>query len=68
MRCGNTEVRIKPERIAFLKFILEGYDGLATVTTLDRKKGLVRLIYSESRTEEFNSLLQELLPTLIPTD
>ena len=64
MRCCNQELCINPQRIAFLKFILEGYDGLATVTTLDRKDGLVRLVYPESRSREFDELLNELLPDL----
>ena len=65
MKCNNSEIRLEPKKIAFLKFILEGYDGLATVTTLDRKEGLVRLIYPESRTQELNLLIQELLPRLV---
>ena len=64
MRCCNHEIRVNPQRIAFLKFILEGYDGLATVTTLDRKDGLVRIVYPESRNREFGELLNELLPDL----
>lgn len=36
------QVQIAPERIAFLKFILEGYDNLATLSTIDRNTGLVK--------------------------
>ena len=64
MNCCSNEVHIEPKRIAFLKFILEGYDGLATITTLDRKKGLVRIIYPESRARELGLLLQDLIPSL----
>ena len=36
-------LRIRPERISWLRFLLEGYDGLAVLTTLSAAEGLVRL-------------------------
>lgn len=36
-------LRIRPEKISWLKFILEGYDGLAVLSTLARETGLVRI-------------------------
>ena len=36
-------LRIRPERISWLRFLLEGYDGLAVLTTLSAADGLVRL-------------------------
>lgn len=53
-------IRVNPKRIAFLKFILEGYDGLALVTTLDRRDGLVRLLVPTARHDELWRLLAEL--------
>ncbi len=35
--------RVDPYEIHYLKFILEAYDGLATLTTLDPQEGLVQL-------------------------
>ena len=35
--------RVDPYEIHYLKFVLEGYDGLATLTTLDPRQGLVQL-------------------------
>ncbi|MFP3870706.1 MAG: DUF4911 domain-containing protein [Syntrophobacteria bacterium] len=35
--------RVDPYEIHYLKFILEGYEGVATLTTLDSRAGLVRL-------------------------
>ncbi len=29
--------------VSYLKYILEGYEGLATVTTVDREKSIVQL-------------------------
>ena len=53
-------IRVNPKGIAFLKFILEGYDGLALVTTLDRRDGLVRLLVPAARHDELWRLLAEL--------
>ncbi len=38
--------RVEKSRIGFLKFIFEGYDNLAVLTTLDSAAGLVRLTIS----------------------
>jgi len=35
--------RVVPKRIAFLKFILEAYDGLALLSTLDPHEGVVEI-------------------------
>jgi hypothetical protein len=51
---------IAPHRFHFLKFILEGYDGLAILSSVDGKKGTVRLRYPV----ESEPLLFELLSAL----
>lgn len=51
---------IAPARFHFLKFILEGYDGLAILSSVDGKIGTVRLRYPA----ESESLLFELLSAL----
>jgi len=35
--------RVDRHKIGYLKFILEGYEGLATLSTLDAKRGIVVL-------------------------
>jgi hypothetical protein len=50
-------LRVRPERIALFRFLLEGYDGLAVLSTMDAKDGLVRLIVPESRYTELWRLL-----------
>jgi hypothetical protein len=52
--------RVAPDRIAFVKFILEGYDGLAILTTTDRTSGEIALRYYPARQDELLSLLKEL--------
>lgn len=51
---------IAPARFYFLKFILEGYDGLAILSSVDGKMGTVRLRYPA----ESEPLLFELLSAL----
>ena len=50
-------LRVRPDRIALFCFLLEGYDGLAVLSTMDAKQGLVRLIVPESRYTELWLLL-----------
>ena len=36
-------LRIRPEKISWLRFIFEGYDGMAVLSTLSPETGLVRI-------------------------
>jgi hypothetical protein len=54
--------RIPARKIAFLKFVLEGYDGLAVLTTVNRGLGLVSLRYFPACREELVALLESLQP------
>ncbi len=56
----NIYIRISPRSIAFLKFILEGYDGIATVTTIDKADGLVRLLVPAGRHDELWPVLADI--------
>lgn len=57
---------IRPEKISWLRFILEGYDGLATLTTISAKIGLVRLralnVSFEATMKLIDSLASDLSP------
>ncbi|HBD08659.1 MAG TPA: hypothetical protein DCZ69_10400 [Syntrophobacteraceae bacterium] len=41
--CTVWHLIIRPREIHFLRFILEAYEGVATLTTLEPKLGLIRL-------------------------
>jgi len=64
-RCSAIELRISPDRIHFLKFILEGYDGLAILSTLDARQGLVRIVYPPGMQKDLAGLLHEVSPAII---
>ena len=59
--------RIASNRIHFLKFILEAYDGLAVMSTLDAKQGVVWVGYFESGGEQLFGLMNALAPDLLPS-
>ena len=59
-------LRVSPEKIWYLKFLLEGHDGLALVSTIDRGSGLVRLVTSKGRYKEAMQLVQNLAEELLP--
>lgn len=51
--------KISPSKIAFLKFLLEGYDHLAILTILDPKKGICRVSFYPSEKELVTSVLED---------
>ena len=55
---------IRSERIGWLRFILEGYDGLALLTTLSTEKGLVRIRTLQTGFVETMQLIETLAPDL----
>jgi hypothetical protein len=57
---------IRPEQISWLRFILEGYDGLAILTTISAKIGLVRLHAFNSSFAEAMRLIESLSVELTP--
>ena len=52
--------RVDPYEIHYLKFILEAYEGLATLTTLNSKTGLIQLAVPPERQGSLESLLEAL--------
>ena len=52
--------RIPRAEIGYLRFILESYDGLAFVRTLDRHEALVEVAYSPALSEDAEGLLEAL--------
>lgn len=55
---------IRPKKISWLRFILEGYDGLATLSTLSAAHGLVCIQTPDCRYLETMVLLEALAEDL----
>lgn len=64
MECQELFLSINQSQIALLRFILEGYDGLAQLSTVSKKGAtcLIRLYFPISRKDELWSLLAETAP------
>jgi len=52
--------QVDPYEIHYLKFILEAYDGLATLTTLDSQEGLVQLAVPPGCSRSLEILMEAL--------
>lgn len=59
-------LRIRTDRISLFRFLLEGYDGLAVLSTVDGQQGLVRLIVPKDRYTELWTLLAAICGELAP--
>jgi len=53
-------LRIDRKHIAYLKFILEGYDGAAVVSTVDRSAGIVQLDIGPGCEEDVDLIIKDL--------
>ncbi len=66
MKFEDLFLRINPKQFHFLKFILEGYDGLAILSCHDIKMGLVVLRYPKERRKDVTDLISSLSNQLSP--
>jgi hypothetical protein len=63
--CSLLQLEISPDRIHFLKFILEGYDGLAILSTLDARLGIVAIRYPPEIENDLKELLYNIGPQIV---
>lgn len=63
--CSSLQLEISPDRIHFLKFILEGYDGLALLSTLNSRQGLIEIKYPPEVEDDLKDLLKKLAPQIV---
>jgi len=61
-------VEVKRREISYLKFILEGYDGLVTVTTVDGNSGRVSLTFHPSVLPDVERILETLKQEIVLTE
>ena len=53
-------IQIPPQEIAYLSFIIESYEGVAVVRTIDPRAGLVELMVSPHFQVEMDAILLDL--------
>ena len=61
---ASCRIRIDPEQIYFLKFILEGYDNLTIMSTVDRIEGVMELKYPSELEQDVKQVLQSMAQRL----
>ena len=64
-QCSLLRLEITPERIHFLKFILEGYDGLALLSTVDAGQGIIEIRYPPEIETDLQKLLHNIGPQIV---
>jgi hypothetical protein len=64
-RTKTSYYRVDRREIAFLKFIFEAYNGVATLTTIDPTKGIVALRSAPHCREQVAEILQNLKKEII---
>ena len=52
--------RVKHRDMVFLKFILEAYEGMNTMSTVDNVAGIIRIAVMTGFVEDMDALLAEL--------
>lgn len=61
-------MRISPDRFHYLKFILEGYDNLAILSSYQSSDGIVVLRYPREMTRDLFDLLGSLASHLVKSN
>jgi len=56
----NQHYRVDRREIAFIKFIFEGYDGIAMMRTLDPARGIIALHIPPGCEKHVKAILQDL--------
>jgi len=57
--------RIDRKEICFLKFIIEAYDGIAVLTTIDPVKGLIVINIAPGCEKEVEMIIKDLEKTIM---
>ncbi|HHD64214.1 MAG TPA: DUF4911 domain-containing protein [Desulfobulbaceae bacterium] len=55
---------MNPQKISLFRFLLEGHAGVATLSTVEAKQGLVKTLVPVSRLPEFWPLMTDISGTL----
>jgi hypothetical protein len=56
----SRKYRVDTSQISFLKFILEAYDGMAQMTTLDPGLGVIEIYVASGCLKDFEMLIRDL--------
>jgi hypothetical protein len=54
------QIRVPRAEISYLRFLLEGYEGVAGLSTLDSAQGLLEITVPPGRGREWKTLLNDI--------
>ncbi|NPA94146.1 MAG: DUF4911 domain-containing protein [Thermodesulfobacteria bacterium] len=60
MSIKTLNLKITPSKVFLLRFILEGYDNMFVLTTVDKQSGVVEIQYCESAYDQLCTILDEI--------
>lgn len=60
METGNRYYQLASRDLVYMKFILEAYEGLSTMSTVDGKRGIVRVNYPVAFADDMAALMEAL--------
>jgi len=56
----NRYFKVKQRDIVYIKFILEAYEGMNIMSTVDNKAGIIRIVIMDGFENDMDALLAEL--------
>jgi hypothetical protein len=59
---------IRPEDIAYVKFVIESYEGVGLIRTIDRKKAVIVVLIVEDLLDDGRALLASLQREIVATE
>ena len=60
METQKWHIRVPRKEISYIRFLLEAYDGLAGLRTLDAAKGVLEISVPPGRLDEWRTLLDDM--------
>ncbi len=60
MKTIQNEYIVDKTKIGFMRFIFEAHEGVGVITTIDAKKGHIKLIIAPDRIETANLIIEDL--------
>jgi len=60
MNTSTLTYRVDRREIAFLRFVIEGYDGIAVLSTLDAREGIVVLHVAPGCEDTIETIMADL--------
>ena len=68
METGNRYYQLASRDLVYMKFILEAYEGLSTMSTIDGKRGIVRVNYPLPFGQDVAALMEALSAEIAVTE